>query len=47
MSDNKEHSGAKAPAYGRGGSGGPGGPGGPGRGLNMPVEKPKDFDATI
>ena len=44
MNDNKEHSGAKAPAFGRGGMGGPGGPG---RGMSMPVEKPKDFSASI
>ena len=35
MSDNKEHSGEKSSAYGRGPmGGGPGGPGGP-RGMNM------------
>ncbi len=45
MSDKKEHSGAKAPAFGRGPMGG--GPGGPGRGMSMPVEKPKDFNATM
>jgi len=45
MSDNREHSQQKAPAGGPGGIGG--GPGGPGRGLNMPVEKPKDFNTTM
>ena len=42
MSDNKEQSGAKAPAYGRGPMGG-----GPRHGMSMPVEKPKDFKATM
>lgn len=45
MSDNKERS--ETNQHGpRGGMGGPGG-GGPGRGLSMPVEKPKDFKATM
>jgi len=43
---NHESSTMKAPGAGRGGPGGPGG-GGPGRGLSMPVEKPKDFNATM
>lgn len=42
---NREQASAKAPAAGRGPMGGPGG-GGP-RGLTMPVEKPKDFNATM
>ncbi|PKM39270.1 MAG: ABC transporter [Firmicutes bacterium HGW-Firmicutes-9] len=42
MSDNREHSEMKQSGP-RGGMGGPG----PGRGLNMPVEKPKDFKATM
>lgn len=45
MSDNREHSEMKQSGP-RGGMGGPGG-GGPGRGLSMPVEKPKDFKATM
>ena len=40
MSDTREHNRAKAPAYGPGS-------GGPGRGMTMPVEKPKDFGATM
>lgn len=48
MSDTKKQSQAKTPAYERGGvGGGPGGPGGPGRHMSMPVEKPKDFGATM
>ena len=41
----KEQTPIKAPGAGRGGMGGPGG-GGP-RGLTLPVEKPKDFNATM
>lgn len=40
MSDTREHNRAKAPSYGPGS-------GGPGRGMTMPVEKPKDFGATM
>ena len=44
MSDTREQTGVKDPAYNRG----PGpGPGGPGRHMGMPVEKPKDFNATM
>lgn len=41
MSDNREHSGVKSPVGGRGGMGDPG------RGMSMPVEKAKDFNATM
>ena len=40
MSDNREHSDVKQSAP-------RGGMGGPGRGMSMPVEKPKDFKATM
>ena len=46
MSDQNREATVKSPGVGRGGPGGPGG-GGPGRGLSMPVEKPKDFNATM
>ena len=46
MSDQNRNASMKAPGAERGGMGGPGG-GGPGRGLSMPVEKPKDFNATM
>ena len=46
MSDQNRNASMKAPGAERGGMGGPGG-GGPGRGLSMPVEKPKDFSATM
>ncbi len=42
MSDDREKIQPKQPAYGRGGFGG-----GPGRHMSMPVEKPKDFNATM
>ncbi len=41
MSDTREHSRVKSPEYGRGGMGGPG------RGMSMPVEKAKNFNATM
>ncbi len=42
MSDSREHPQAGAPAARPGGMGG-----GPGRAMSMPVEKPKDFNATM
>jgi ATP-binding cassette subfamily B protein len=42
MSDTREESRPRANEYGRGGMGG-----GPGRAMSMPVEKPKDFSATM